>query len=94
ISHSGSTYWRKKESEKAEMFKKIEPYLTFLDFVKLERKGADIETKLTEKEKEIQLLRQRDTINTDAIANLSDQVMKLMLEVKQVKQKQKNQVDA
>lgn len=94
ISHSGSTYWRKKESEKAEIFKKIEPYLTFLDFVKLERKGADIETKLTEKEKEIQLLRQRDTINTDAIANLSDQVMKLMLEVKQVKQKQKNQVDA
>ncbi|MGB6534102.1 MAG: hypothetical protein WBF33_38980, partial [Candidatus Nitrosopolaris sp.] len=94
ISHSGSTYWRKRESEKAEMFKKIEPYLTFLDFVKLERKGADIETKLTEKEKEIQLLRQRDTINTDAIANLSDQVMKLMLEVKQVKQKQKNQVDA
>ena len=65
-----------------------------LDFVKLERKGANIETKLTEKEKEIQLLRQRDTINTDAIANLSDQVMKLMLEVKQVKQKQKNQVDA
>lgn len=94
ISHSGSTYWRKKDSEKAEIFKKIEPYLTFLDFVKLERKGADIESKLTEKEKEIQLLRQRDTINTDAIANLSDQVMKLMLEVKQVKQKQKNQVDA
>jgi integrase len=86
ISHSGSTYWRKKESEKAEIFKKIEPYLTYLDFAKLERKGADIEAKLTEKEKEIQLLRQRDTINTDAIANLSDQVMKLMLEVKQVKQ--------
>jgi hypothetical protein len=75
------------------MFKKIEPYLTFLDFVKLERKGADIEAKLTEKEKEIQILRQRDTINTYAIANLSDQVMKLMLEVKQVKQMQ-NQVDA
>jgi hypothetical protein len=27
IGHSGSTYWRKKESEKAELFKKIEPYL-------------------------------------------------------------------
>jgi hypothetical protein len=31
------------ESEKAEIFKKVEPYLTFLDFVKLERKGAYIE---------------------------------------------------
>jgi hypothetical protein len=31
IGHSGSTYWRKKESEKAELFKKIEPYLTFLN---------------------------------------------------------------
>jgi len=29
IGHSGSTYWRKKESEKAELFKKIEPYLMF-----------------------------------------------------------------
>ena len=29
IGHSGSTYWRKKESEKAEIFKKIEPYLIF-----------------------------------------------------------------
>ena len=30
LGHSGSTYWRKKESEKAEIFRKIEPYLTFL----------------------------------------------------------------
>jgi integrase len=94
IGHSGSTYWRKKPSDVAELFRKVEPYITFLDYPELEARGADIETKLTEKEKEIQLLRQRDTINTDAIANLSDQVMKLMLEVKQVKQKQKNQVDA
>jgi integrase len=85
IGHSGSTYWQKKDSEKAELFRKIEPYLTFLDIVSLEAKGADIETKLTEKEKEIQLLRQRDTINTDAISNLSDQVMKLMVEVQEMK---------
>ena len=85
IGHSGSTYWQKKESEKAELFRKIEPYLTFLDIASLEAKGADIETKLTEKEKEIQLLRQRDTINTDAISNLSDQVMKLMVEVRELK---------
>ena len=45
IGHAGSTYWRKKETEKAELFRKIEPYLTFLDITGLESKGADMETK-------------------------------------------------
>ena len=31
IGHSGSTYWTKKDSEKAEIFRRIEPYLTFLN---------------------------------------------------------------
>ena len=31
IGHSGSTYWTKKDSEKAEIFRKIESYLTFLN---------------------------------------------------------------
>jgi hypothetical protein len=39
------------------------------------------------KQKEIQLLRQRDSVNTDAIANLSDQVMKVMAEVQELKKK-------
>ena len=45
IGHSGSTYWTKKDHEKAEMFKKIEPYLTFLNITQLKRQGADLETK-------------------------------------------------
>ena len=45
IGHAGSTYWRKKDSEKAELFRKIEPYLTLLDISGLESKGADLETK-------------------------------------------------
>jgi hypothetical protein len=60
-------------------------YLTFLDYTTLESTGKNIEAKLTEKEKEIQFLRQRDSVNTDAIANLSDQVMKLMAEVQELK---------
>jgi hypothetical protein len=48
IGHSGSTYWRKKESEKAELFRKIEPYLTFLNIHQLERQGADIQSKVEE----------------------------------------------
>jgi hypothetical protein len=50
IGHSGSTYWRKKESEKAELFKKIEPYLKFLNIHQLERQGADIQSKVQELE--------------------------------------------
>jgi integrase len=48
IGHAGSTYWRKKDSEKAELFRKIEPYLTFLDVTGLESKGADMETKTSQ----------------------------------------------
>ena len=42
IGHSGSPYWRKKESEKAEIFLKIEPYWTFLNVHQLEIQRADI----------------------------------------------------
>jgi hypothetical protein len=42
IGHSGSTY--------SEMFRKIEPYLTFLNDHELERQGADIQTKVDELE--------------------------------------------
>jgi hypothetical protein len=77
IGHSGSTYWRKKESEKAELFKKIEPYLTFLNIHQLERQGADIQTKVDQLEELNQSLRNRDKMKDDAIAQLSDQVMAL-----------------
>ena len=50
IGHAGSAYWRKKDSEKAEIFRKIEPYLTFLNVHQLQRQGADIQTKIEELE--------------------------------------------
>ena len=63
IGHSGSTYWTKKESEKTEIFRKVEPYLTFLDFAKLEAKGADVETKLQDKDKQIEgLIKKQDQL--------------------------------
>ena len=43
-------YWTKKESEKAEIFRKIEPYLTFLNLHQLEIQGADIQSKIEELE--------------------------------------------
>jgi hypothetical protein len=52
----GSTYYRKSEKEKAQLFAKIEPYLTFLDYSELEARGADVVTKLQEKDKQIEAL--------------------------------------
>jgi integrase len=77
IGHSGSTYWTKKESEKAEIFRKIEPYLTFLNVHQLERQGADIQSKIEELEGLNQSFRDRDKMKDDAIAHLSDQLMAL-----------------
>lgn len=59
IGHAGSTYYRKPEAEKREIFKKIEPYLTYLSYDELERKGADTESELAEARKEIQILKQK-----------------------------------
>lgn len=85
ISHSGSTYWRKKESEKAEIFRKVEPYLTFLDVVNLDRKGADVQSKVDELEMINQKLRERDAMNSDAIATLSDKLAQVMQEIEILK---------
>jgi hypothetical protein len=69
IGHSHSTYYRKPQSEKLELFRKIEPYLTYLDYSELEAKGADVETKLQEKESRIQGLQ-------DQLAELSKKLYK------------------
>ncbi len=41
---------QRRDSEKAEIFRKIEPYLTFLNIPQLERQGADIQSKVEELE--------------------------------------------
>src|ERR1041384_3653300 len=87
IGHSGSTYWRKKESEKAELFRKIEPYLTFLNVHQLERQGADIQTKVEELEELNQSLRQRDKVKDDAIAQLSDQLVSLSARLQEIERR-------
>jgi integrase len=88
IGHSGSTYWTKKDSEKAEIFRKIEPYLTFLNIPQLERQGADIQTKVEELEMVNQSLRNRDKLKDDAIAQLSDQLLTLSTRLQEVERRQ------
>ena len=77
IGHAGSTYWRKKDNEKAEIFQKIEPYLTFLNIQQLNRQGADLETKIEELQDINQILREKDKMKEDVIANLSDKLIML-----------------
>jgi integrase len=88
IGHSGSTYWTKKDSEKAELFKKIEPYLTYLDYPALERKGADVQSKVEELEELNQSLRHHDKMKDDAIAHLSDQILALTSRLQLIEKKQ------
>jgi integrase len=88
IGHSGSTYWTKKDSEKAEIFRKVEPYLTFLNIVQLERQGADIQSKVGELEELNQSLRQRDKMKDDAIAQLSDQLVALTTRMQEIERRQ------
>ncbi len=88
IGHSGSTYWRKKDSEKAEIFLKIEPYLTFLNVLQLERQGADIQSKIEELEELNHSFRERDKMKDDAIAHLSDQLMALTVRLQEIEKKQ------
>jgi hypothetical protein len=88
IGHSGSTYWRKKELEKAELFRKIEPYLTFLNIHQLERQGADIQSKVQELKDLNNSLRERDRVIDDAIAQLSDQLLALSTRLQELERKQ------
>jgi integrase len=88
IGHAGSTYWRKKDSQKAEIFKKIEPYLTFLNVPQLERQGADLQTRIEELQIVNQSLRENDKVKEDALAHLSDQLVVLSERIQQLESKQ------
>jgi integrase len=86
LGHNKSPYYTKKEPERREIYAiKCMKYLTFLDYTTLESTGKNIEAKLSEKEREIQLLRQRDSMNSDAIASLSDQLTKVIQEIEILK---------
>ena len=85
IGHSCSMYWTKKESEKAEIFRKN---LTFLNVHQLERQGADIQSKINELEELNQSFRERDKMKDDAIAHLSDQLMALTARTQDLERRQ------
>lgn len=59
LGHSGSTYWNIEEDETKELYLKCMKYLTFLDYEVVETVGADFESKLIERDREINLLHQK-----------------------------------
>jgi hypothetical protein len=95
------SYYRATENEMLEDYLKAIEFLSINDdkltlqkqVTELTEKSKEenyiIKGKLSEKEKEIQLLNQRDYMNSDAVTTLSDQVMKLMVEVQELKKQQK-----
>ena len=81
IGHDGSTYYRKKESEKAEIFQKVD----VLDFAKLEAKDADVETKLQDKDKQIQTMNEKYDL-------LQSQIQTIMSALSNADQSSKNEL--
>jgi hypothetical protein len=71
IGHSGSTYYTKSE-DIVRMFEKIEPYLTFLDYEEIDRRGADIASRLEEKERMIQNMMRKQEQFEQLIQSLID----------------------
>lgn len=62
IGHAGSTYYRKTDKERMELFRKIEPYLTFMDVAQLEARGADVAAKLEAAEMRFQRLQEQNAL--------------------------------
>jgi integrase len=60
IGHKHSTYYRKSDKERLELFRKIEPYLTFLDPSAMEKHRQDMQAQMDEMRHEIELLKKRD----------------------------------
>jgi integrase len=88
LGHSKSPYWTLKEMGRRDIYAtKCMKYLTFLDYSTLETTGKNIESKLLEKDKEIQLLKQHESYNADAIVTLSDQVRKLTEQMELIRTK-------
>ena len=79
--HSKSTYYRISLADRIKLFRKVEPYISYLNYGALEKRSNDMQTRLETMERENQTLRQKDSLNADAIASLSDRMQELMSKV-------------
>jgi integrase len=86
------SYYKPRESELLEDYLKAVPLLTINEVNKvMQEKDAafkGIEANLQKKDREIEELRHNDKMKEDALATLSDQVMRLMVEVQELKKQE------
>jgi len=74
LGHNGSVYYTKKESERREIYyTKCMKYLTFLDYTALEARGKSIEAKLSEKDREMQVIKEKYDQDLQAIREETNQ---------------------
>ena len=74
LGHNGSVYYTKKEPERREIYlTKCMKYLTFLDYTTLEARGKSIESKLSEKDREMQAMKQKYDQDLQAIREENNQ---------------------
>ncbi len=91
LGHSKSPYYTRKEQGRREIYAtKCMKYLTFLDYTTLEATGKNIEAKISEKENEIQLLRQRDQIKDKEMKEMKEQIETIMSSLGMINQSGKN----
>jgi integrase len=87
LGHSKSPYYTPTEQEKRKTYSdKCMKYLTFLDYTALEATGANIEDKLSEKDIEIQMLKQRDSAKDQELQAMKSQLNDVVSRVEQVQE--------
>ena len=73
LGHSKSPYWTLKEQHRRDIYQtKCMKYLTFLDYTTLETTGKNIESKLLEKDKQIEILMKKQEKTEQLIQSLID----------------------
>ena len=74
LGHNGSVYYTKKESERREIYlTRCMKYLTFLDYSALEATGKSIEAKLSEKDREMRVIKEKYERDIQAIRDETNQ---------------------
>lgn len=80
IGHQASTYYNQTKQKQLELFRKVEPYLTFLDVAQLEARGADMQTQLEQERDQRQSLQEQMQIMARAMAAPDEETKRKELE--------------
>ena len=79
LGHNKSPYYTKKEPDRREIYaSRCMKYMTFLDYTTLEATGKNIEAKLSEKDKEINTLREKYDTDIELLKNAISDMQQLL----------------